>query len=56
MAFLGDLSPGAAGLRFFATVRPDAHLIDPYLEPDWAPRGALIGALTEGGDERRGAG
>ena len=38
--------------RFHATLRPRASLIEPFLEPDWISRGALIGVLGEAGDER----
>ena len=37
--------------RFHAAVRPRAALIDPYLDPDWRERGALIGVMGEGGGE-----
>jgi acyl-CoA synthetase (NDP forming)/RimJ/RimL family protein N-acetyltransferase len=51
-AFLARLSPESLRLRFFATVRPDESLVDPYLDSDWNQRGALLGTLTTGADER----
>lgn len=50
--FLARLSPESLRRRFFATVRPDASLIDPYLDSNWSQRGALIAMLVEAGDER----
>ncbi len=49
VAFLRALSPESMSLRFHATLRPRAELIEPYLDPDWVERGALIGTLAEGG-------
>ena len=51
-AFLAALSPHSMSQRFHATVQARASLIEPFLEPDWSSRGALIGVLGEGGDER----
>jgi RimJ/RimL family protein N-acetyltransferase len=51
-AFLARLSPESLRLRFFATLRPDARLVDPYLDSNWTSRGALIGMQTRAGDER----
>ncbi|MDX6569700.1 MAG: hypothetical protein QOH15_2278 [Gaiellales bacterium] len=51
-AFLVRLSPESLRLRFFATVRPDESLVDPYLDSDWNQRGALLGTLAMGDDER----
>ena len=51
-AFLARLAPESLRLRFFATVRPDESLVDPYLDSDWNQRGALLGTLTTGADER----
>jgi acyl-CoA synthetase (NDP forming)/RimJ/RimL family protein N-acetyltransferase len=52
IGFLARLSPESRRLRFFATVRPTGSLIDPYLEPNWLDRGALIGSLDDAGEER----
>jgi acyl-CoA synthetase (NDP forming)/RimJ/RimL family protein N-acetyltransferase len=49
--FFAALSPESLRLRFFATLRPDAALAEPFLDPDWAQRGALIGAFEEDGRE-----
>jgi acetate---CoA ligase (ADP-forming) len=51
-AFLSRLSPESLRLRFFATVRPDATLVDPYLDSNWFQRGALLGALEQADGER----
>jgi acyl-CoA synthetase (NDP forming)/RimJ/RimL family protein N-acetyltransferase len=51
-AFLERLSAESLRLRFFATLRPEARLVDPYLDPDWRQRGALMGTLAVGSDER----
>ena len=51
-AFLVALSPHSMSQRFHATVRPRAELIEPFLEPDWIARGALIGVIGESGSER----
>jgi acetate---CoA ligase (ADP-forming) len=51
-AFLARLSPESLRLRFFATIRPEATLVDPYLDSNWSERGALIGALEQADGER----
>ena len=51
-AFLEALSPHSMSQRFHATVRARAGLIEPFLEPDWSSRGALIAVLGEAGSER----
>jgi acetate---CoA ligase (ADP-forming) len=50
--FLGRLSSESLRMRFFATLRPDARLVDPYLDSNWEQRGALMGTLAVGDDER----
>ncbi len=52
MEFLGRLSSESLRMRFFATLRPDARLVDPYLDSNWEKRGALMGTLAVGDDER----
>jgi acetate---CoA ligase (ADP-forming) len=49
LAFFDDLSERSFYLRFHGapTVRPS--LVEPFLEPDWVERGALVGTLA-GGD------
>ena len=44
--FLGRLSSESLRMRFFATLRPDARLVDPYLDSNWEQRGALVGTLA----------
>lgn len=51
-AFLARLSPESLRRRFFATLRPDVSLVDPYLDSDWSQRGALLGVLATGDEER----
>ena len=51
-AFLVALSPESMSQRFHASLRPRAGLIEPFLDPDWTTRGALIGVLGEAGSER----
>src|SRR5690349_487343 len=51
VAFLRALSPESMSLRFHATLRPRAELVDPYLDPDWAERGALIASLADAAGE-----
>ena len=50
-AFLAGLSPESLRLRFFATVRPDEALVEPYLDSNWSQRGALIGTLEDDGTQ-----
>jgi acetate---CoA ligase (ADP-forming) len=53
VAFFEGLSEHSRYLRFHGARRVDAALVEPFLEPDWADRGALIGVLAgEAGDER----
>jgi hypothetical protein len=42
-AFLRRLSPESLSMRFHAALRPRAALIEPFIDPDWINRGALIG-------------
>ncbi|MDX6572142.1 MAG: hypothetical protein QOC86_1298 [Gaiellales bacterium] len=41
-AFLVALSPASISARFHASLKPRASLIEPFLEPDWLERGALV--------------
>ena len=53
IAFFGRLSEHSRYLRFHGVRRIDATLVEYFLDPDWADRGALIGALTDAeGNER----
>lgn len=38
-------------MRFHAALRPRASLIEPFIDPGWSDRGALIGVLAEGASE-----
>ena len=53
VAFFERLSEHSRYLRFHGIRHVDEALVEHFLEPDWADRGALIGLLTdEAGDER----
>jgi acetate---CoA ligase (ADP-forming) len=52
VAFLSALSPESMSMRFHAAVRARAALTDPYLDPDWDARGALIAVVAGEGGER----
>ena len=53
IAFFEGLSEHSRYLRFHGSRRVDAALVEPFLDPDWADRGALIGVLAaEAGDKR----
>lgn len=39
-------------MRFHAALRPRAALIEPFVDPDWTNRGALIGVVAAGGGEQ----
>src|SRR5436309_15687368 len=45
VAFFGGLSAESRDLRFHGARRVDETLVAPFLEPDWADRGALLGSL-----------
>jgi len=53
IAFFERLSDHSRYLRFHGARRVDATLVEYFLDPNWADRGALIGALTDAeGNER----
>jgi acetate---CoA ligase (ADP-forming) len=52
VAFFEGLSERSLFLRFHGYRRVDGSLVEPLLEPDWAMRGALVGCLDGGGEER----
>jgi acetyl coenzyme A synthetase (ADP forming)-like protein len=53
VAFFERLSEHSRYLRFHGVRRIDATLVEYFLDPTWADRGALIGALTDAeGNER----
>ncbi len=49
--FFRSLSEQSLYLRFHGFRSIDLRLVEPLLDPDWEERGALLGALTENGDE-----
>jgi acetate---CoA ligase (ADP-forming) len=50
--FYEGLSDRSLYLRFHGHPTVDERLVEPVLDPDWIDRGALIGAVTEGAEER----
>ncbi|HEU4971062.1 MAG TPA: GNAT family N-acetyltransferase [Gaiellaceae bacterium] len=50
--FYGDLSDRSFYYRFHGHPSIDERLVDPVLDPDWIDRGALIGSVSEAGEER----
>jgi len=50
--FFAELSDQSLYLRFHGHPSVDAHLVAADLAPDWAERGALIGAVAADGGER----
>ena len=52
VSFFAELSDESLYLRFHGSPPVDAHLVAPDLEPDWAERGALIGAVATDDGER----
>jgi hypothetical protein len=57
VAFFAGLSARSLFLRFHGFREVDADLVESFLAPDWAERGALVGRLAErdgpGGPTRR---
>jgi acetyl coenzyme A synthetase (ADP forming)-like protein len=47
VTFFSHLSERSLYLRFHGARRPDARLVEPFLDPDWIERGALVGTLEE---------
>jgi acetyl coenzyme A synthetase (ADP forming)-like protein len=45
VAFFAGLSPESLALRFHGARRVDARMVEPFLDPDWSRRGALLGSL-----------
>ena len=41
--FFARLSPESLALRFHGARRVDRSVVDPFLDPDWTDRGALVG-------------
>jgi len=53
IAFFEELSERSRYLRFHGSRHVDAALVEHFLDPDWADRGALMGVLAAGvGNER----
>jgi acetyl coenzyme A synthetase (ADP forming)-like protein len=52
LRFYEELSEQSLYFRFHGHPRVDERLVEPVLEPDWIDRGALIGCVAEGGEER----
>src|SRR3954447_14996617 len=46
LSFFAGLSEPSLSLRFHGAVRVDRALVEPFLEPDWSDRGALVGTLA----------
>jgi acetyl coenzyme A synthetase (ADP forming)-like protein len=47
LAFFARLSERSRYLRFHGAVHVEPRVVEPFLEPDWAERGALVGVLDE---------
>jgi acetyl coenzyme A synthetase (ADP forming)-like protein len=52
VAFFAGLSERSRYLRFHGYRHVDRSLAEPFLDPDWRERGALIGTLADGDTER----
>jgi acetyl coenzyme A synthetase (ADP forming)-like protein len=52
LAFFAGLSDESVYLRFHGFPSLSPELVAPFLDPDWSDRGALVGTLGEGADER----
>ena len=50
--FFEELSERSLYLRFHGRPTVDERLVEPVLDPDWVDRGALLGSVVEGGEER----
>jgi len=50
--FFGALSERSLYLRFHGSPTVRESLVEPFLEPDWVERGALVGTLAGGDGER----
>jgi len=49
--FLSGLSDKSRHFRFHGTTKPRLELVEPFLEPDWVEKGALIGTLESDAGE-----
>jgi acetyl coenzyme A synthetase (ADP forming)-like protein len=52
LAFFSGLSQESVYLRFHGFPSLSPELVAPFLDPDWAERGSLVGTLGEGDEER----
>ena len=52
VAFVAGLSRDSLYRRFHGYPRIDTKLVESFLDPDWAERGALIGVIADGGAEQ----
>jgi len=52
LRFFRDLSDRSFYYRFHGHPSLDERLVDPVLDPDWIDRGALVGFVSEAGEER----
>jgi acetate---CoA ligase (ADP-forming) len=52
LRFFEELSSRSLYLRFHGRPTVDERLVDPVLDPDWSDRGALVGSVTEAGEDR----
>jgi acetyl coenzyme A synthetase (ADP forming)-like protein len=50
--FFSRQSERSRYLRFHGVTRVVPGLVQPFLDPDWQERGALVGTLADAGDER----
>jgi acetate---CoA ligase (ADP-forming) len=50
--FYTRLSDRSLYFRFHGHPTVDQRLVEPVLDPDWIDRGALIGSVTDGGEDR----
>src|SRR5262245_27159056 len=52
LRFVEQLSPESRHFRFHGLPRVGPRLVEPFLDPDWEERGALVGTLASGEGER----
>ena len=50
--FFSELSDRSFYLRFHGHPTIDERLVEPVVDPEWIDRGALIGSVVEGGEDR----
>ena len=50
--FFAGLSERSSYLRFHGALKLKPSLVEPFLDPDWLERGALVGTLTADGAEK----